>query len=365
MKTLLATGLALLLLATHANAQEIDGAFRLALDTDVLGFDSVTLSDGSNSVTTSGTALGLPGPSVGVGLGYGVSSNVLLGARLLASSTHNKVGDIATDMTGLELLSQLEYLFPGQAVRPCVSANLGYKATGVSGSADTSSATFLVGPAVGLHGFVGPALSLDAGVTALFQKGTFKTGAAKFDSSGYSVLLTVAIAGWFGGSPPAPAPVEKPSAVSNQAIPDDAVGPRESTFTLDLPNTAGSIHVTLREGPDKDAGRIQVIVSFLKPPERTTPCGSVAFETAGRRTELVDVRSSSGGGFGSALTTQAGTLPFDALPALADPNQDAWLEVCDQRVLILRAAKRRLERFLHAFPSRAEAKAPTTGEPVQ
>jgi len=355
---------ATLLCAVEADAQNIDGSFRLALETDVLALDHVTLSSGPASVTSGSTTFGLPGPALGVAVAYGVSPNILLGTRLQASSSHIKVGDAAADATGFALFPEAEYLFPGAVVRPFVSANLGYRATGSSVAAETSTSTFLIGPGAGMHAFVSSSFSLDAGVMALFQKGTSKSNGVALDANGYSVLLTVALSGWLGGSSATAAPVaavppvEKPPATDEGSTAVDEAGIVESTFTLDRPNASGGVRVTIHGDPVRDADSVEVIVTSLRPSRPGAACSTLAFEAAGRRTELTDMRSSSRGGFGSALTTQAGTLPFDALRSLTDADREAWLMVCDERVLLLPAAKHRLERFGGVFRRRIPAGPP-------
>lgn len=348
---------ATVLFATAAEAQNIDGSFRLGLEGTVLGLDHLTLSSGPTSVSGTNTTLGLPGPALGVALGYGASNNVLLGARLMASSVNSKVGDLSADTTGFALFPQLEYLFPGAVVRPFVSANLGYRATGSSGGADASTSSFLIGPGAGLHAFPSSSFSLDAGVMALLQKGTSKANDVELDTSGYSVLLTVALSGWLGGgsnsaSPAlAPPPLEKPRVTDEGSTVVDEAGAIESTFTLDRPNASGGVRVTIHGDPNKDANSVKVIVTAPQPARPAASCGPLAFEAGGTRTELTDMQSSSRGGFGS-LTTQAGSLPLDAFGSLIDADQEVWLTLCDERVLVLAPAKRRIDRFVGAFRHR-------------
>jgi hypothetical protein len=347
-----------------AGAQSIDGSFRLALEANVLALDQITLSSGSTSVDGAGTTLGLPGSGLGIALGYGASTNVLVGARLLASSTHSKVADAASDTAGFALFPQAEYLFPGAAVRPFISANLGYRATGSSGGVNTSTSTLLIGPGAGLHAFASSGFSVDAGLMALFQKGTSKSDDVALDTSGYSVLLTVALSGWLGGgnaiaaATPTRPPPEKPLVADAGTVAVDEAGAIESTFTLDLPKTSGGVRVTIHGDPDKDSGAVRVIVTSLQAPRPGRHCEVLAFEAGGTRTELSDIQSSSRGGFGSALTTQAGALSVDALSSLTDPDREAWLMLCDERVLLLPAAKHRMERFIRIFRRRLQSAHP-------
>ena len=361
-KQVISTALAAVALfsATEADAQNIDGSFRLALETNVLGLKHVALGSGPTSVGSTSTTVGLPGQALGVALGYGVFSDLLIGARLLASSTQTKIGDSTADATGFTLFPQAEYLFAGAVVRPFVSANLGYTADGSTGAAKTSTSTFLIGPGAGVHAFLRSSFSLDAGVMALFQKGTVESGGAELATTGYSVLLTVSLSGWLGGDSPtasaAPAsPLETQRASDHGSLVVDEGGIIDAEFALDLPNTSGGVRVAIHGDPTKDPKRIKVIVTSLQSARPGVACGPLSFEAAGTRTELSDVQSSSRGGFGSALTTQAGSLAFDALGALTDIDRESWLTVCDERVLLLPAAKRRLERFARVFRRRLPA----------
>jgi hypothetical protein len=350
-----------LLFATEAHAQNIDGAFRVALEADPLALQSTTLSVDSSSTSASHTTVGLPGAAAGVAFGYGASNNVVVGARLLASFSSTKVGDASGETNGFSLFPEVEYLFPGAVVRPFVSANVGYSgARTSSGGVDTSSSTFSVGPGVGLHGFASSSLSLDAGLLALYETGTSKSGDAEVAVNGYSVLLTFAVSGWLGGAPVSSAPPAQPAAVEKARASEPTVtvleetGQIEAAFVLDWPNTAGSVRVALQGNPDLDTTRARLVVSFLMPAEHETACGGVAFETKEARIELSDVKSARGG-FGSTLTTQGGSLPFDALRSLAGDEQDVWLVVCGERLPVALAAKRRVLRFVHAFRKRISA----------
>lgn len=354
--------LAALVVPTKADAQDIDGSFRLALEGNVLRYNHVTLSASTGSVEALSTSLGLPGTALGVALGYGVTPNVVLGGRLLASTNHDKIGETAVDGTSFAFLPHVEYVFSGGATRPFISANLGYSTTNAStGGVDSSTSAFMIGPGVGIHGFATSTFSIDAGVTGLLQTGTAKSGDVELDANGYSVLLTVAVSGWLGSGTPQPtAPgIAKPSASEEGAAAAAEDGRIESSFTLDLPNTTGGgVRIAIQGDPRKDAGHVHAVVTFLKPPDQGMECTPAAFEVGGTTTELADVHSSSRGGFGSALSTQGGSLPFDTVGALIDRSQEAWLVLCGQRVLVLAAAKRRVERFVHAFRERRGSSQP-------
>jgi hypothetical protein len=273
---------------------------------------------------------------------------LLLGVRALISSTTTTVGDSSADSRSFALVPNLEYVFATGAVRPFLSANVGYNAsTSSAGGVESSSSAFSFGPGVGLHGFANSSFSLDAGVMALLQRGTSKSAGVELDANGYSVLLTVALAGWLGNDDQVTAtPLVSPASTAEPAATEAEPGELECLFVLDQPNAAGSVQVAIRPDPGKDPERVQVTLTWRKSPTEATECAAPAFENAGATTTLQDVRSSSRAGFGSTLVAQQGSLPATALTELAKASRESALLLCGERLLVLATPKRRIQRFL-------------------
>jgi hypothetical protein len=345
-----------------ASAQSRAGALRLGLEGNLLAYDSTTLAlpDGPGEIASSSTSLGVPAGGLGLGVAYGVGENVLLGARFLAASDSTDVERVTAEQTRVLLLPHLEYLFPGDTVRAFLSANAGYGSTSSSTqSAETSTALFMAGPGVGVRGFVSPALSLDAGLMMLLTTGTSKQGEIELAVNGHTILLSVAVSGWFGVASVA-TPVSTPRAapVPEQHAPIAVDGDLlKTTFALDLPGAVGGVNVLLDGDPKFEPGRVRVTVMWLEREGRGAECERVAFEVDGQTTALEDVRTSSFEGFGSARSIQKGHLPSTALAALARPESQASLVLCGERIPILPAAKNRVGRFTTAFMARSKPSA--------
>lgn len=357
---------AVVLLTAPVIAQTAPGPFRLGLEGNAVAHDKVTLSasQGAGSAPAATTNLGLPGAALGVALGYSVTPNVLLGGRLLASSKQTKVGDASADSTSFAIVPHAEYVFDGAVVRPFLAAHVGYGSTSSkAGELESSTSSFLIGPGAGLHAFVASAFSIDAGLVALLQQASAKTGSAELSGSGYTILATIGLSGWLGGSSeavaggaaPAPVPAQVRAEPAPPVVAENADGALETSLTLDLPNAAGGVQITLQGDPRRDASAARVLVTWLRAQGTGGECSAAAFESGARRTELGDVQSFSREGFSSSQLTQQGTLPIDVLDGLSNPAHEARLMLCSERVIILPAAKRRVARFVRAFQRRLGA----------
>jgi hypothetical protein len=364
----LASSVAILAGPAAAQTGFAGGPFRLGLDANAVAHDKVTLASGegaaSNPAVT--TKLGLPGTALGVVLGYSVTPNVLLGGRLMASSAQSSLGDVTTESTSLAIAPYAEYVFDGAVVRPYIAAHVGYGSTNSStGDMESSVSSFLIGPGAGVHAFATPTFSIDGGLVALFQQAHAKAGPAELSGSGYTVLVTVGLSGWLGGSaemvtaPSAtPVPEQAREQPPSTVVTENTKGVLETSVTLDLPDASGGIEMTVKGEPKRDASAVRIVITWLRSQESSAQCTSAAFESGGRRTELGDVQSFARQGFGSSQLTQQGTLPLDVLDSLADPASEARLTLCSEQVIIQPAAKRRFARLLRAFKQRLSAEAP-------
>ncbi len=346
-----------------AQSGRTSNALRLGLEGNLVAYDKVTLAaSGSESSSSAATTnFGIPAAGLDLALGYGVTANVLLGGRLGVSSMHTELGENGTtaNNTAFAIVPHVEYIFDGAVVRPFVAVNVGYRwASSSAGGLDTSTGAFLVGPGAGLHAFITPQLSFGASVAAMFQHATAKIGGTELSGEGFTVLASVGISGWFGTPPTeCAAATEPPSEVPPQANAVAAntvpvVDSVETSFTLDRPSATGGVQVTIQGQPSHDASKVSVVVSWLRSPEQASPCTAPAFEVATTRTELGDVQAFTRKGFTSSQFTQRGTLPLDALAGLADPSEETRLILCDEHVVVLQAAKRRISRFVQDFRRR-------------
>jgi hypothetical protein len=343
---------AALLWTTPGRAQQIDQALRLSLESNVLTHDKSAMSTDPDGTTGSRTLFGLGAAGLGVGVGYAVSENVVLGGRVLAVVGENKVANTHAEESSLRVLPYAEYAFDLGLGRPFLALNAGYSG-GSAGSAalETSTSTWLIGPSAGAHVFAGPSFSLDIGLQALLQKGTSKAQDVSVSTSGYSVGLTVGISGWLvTASRPeeAPARVETPAP---EAATMNENGALEASIALDLPNRIGGVRVAFTGDPNLDAKRISVTVTGQRAGDDSTPCEAPTLDVDGAIVALENVRSSRGG-FGKSMVAQRGSLPIEELRKLVTSVDDSWLVLCSQRVLILPAAKRRVARFVSGFNAR-------------
>lgn len=184
--------LPLLALATPANAQTIDGALRLHVETGAFGVTRLTRTRDSGS-SAWGTILSV-GPTntgLGAGVGFGVSEAALVGLNLsLQVMSLSDDDSDTTTMTRAALAPYVEILFGSGSTRPFVGAQgtLGYT------KIENSNATTL-----GLMGQVGAHFFLsEGGSFDLSARPFVETSTDEDDDTltSYGLLVMIGVSAW-------------------------------------------------------------------------------------------------------------------------------------------------------------------------
>ncbi|MEP7052813.1 MAG: hypothetical protein ABJB12_20765 [Pseudomonadota bacterium] len=258
----LVVGLACGLPPRQARAWE---ATQVTLQATALSYEKFTFKPdggGTASSSTSVTDFGLFGSGMGAGVGY-AWDNVGLGVR---ASIQN-ISVESRSVTTLSLFPRLEYQANPGATGAFVAALLGV----THSSADNSSSTLYgFGGALGVHGFVDPAVSIDPELTVMGLTGSQSVSGTGFldqgaSQSGVQVLLTLGLSGWITGrhAPPRrPPPVEETAPATPRAVtPDDEDEAEKPVYTsIHLPG-----HRQLYLQVSKNPARTSLIVRLAEP----------------------------------------------------------------------------------------------------
>jgi opacity protein-like surface antigen len=203
MRTLLIALGAIVLSASSASAQLIDGSLRLHLELPVLGYQSSEIkADGADEGTTTGIfSIGPGETTLGLGLGYGVSEMIVLGTNLALQHSSIKPDEgPAVSATGVQILPYLEVVFGEGTTRPFVGGQLMLQLTSTE---NTDTTLFGLGALGGVHIFLTDSFSFDVSGRLYYM-----TGTSTFDSdddladeletdvSELGVLLLIGLSGW-------------------------------------------------------------------------------------------------------------------------------------------------------------------------
>ncbi|HTA91200.1 MAG TPA: outer membrane beta-barrel protein [Polyangiaceae bacterium] len=377
-------GLACVVAARGAAAEHsIADAAHLSLDGSLLGYQKLTftpnpvtatdpLSDTDDQVapaaqTASSTTFGLLGTGFGVGLGYGLTNDVLLGVQLELTSTQASSAAGSSTNTTLQFLPRLEYVFEGADARPYVAAILGIGHSSVAlpaGAGSESGTQYLFGGSFGVHAFLSDTLSIDPALTFLGQSGseTDTTTAVSLvdgsqastsqqgSTSGYSVVFSIGLSAWLGGPGPRAAsvgPDAKGAPVAESVAPVAAApaaaqpDPDSLSESIGLPNhrelfvqvasdpslpsVIAQVYVREDDAALADCKKIRVMDGDTPLKLRITGRGDKPFGTSTRHFVV-------------------GVLPVHALTLLARPG--SALTVCDDQWPLTPKARHKLHAFL-------------------
>jgi len=277
----------LLALEYDASAQDVRGAFRLGFEGVLFAQDSMTVSPSDSSpkvgpgglittppdsVTVKNTSAGILPSTLGLGLGFAPSSNVVLGMHTVFAKTTTEVdieGVKPASGTQYSVLPSIELMAASGQVRPFVEARFGWRgsSTEVDGEETSTSSALVAGGGVGLHLFANDHVSIDPGFHAYFLSGSYKSGDLEMDGSGHTLMMSLALSAWLGGGrsehehdEPAPAYRHSDSSASvgnrrAETTPDDiparvdsrmvqttiSVGEQSSLFITGVPDKNGDV----------------------------------------------------------------------------------------------------------------------------
>jgi hypothetical protein len=189
---------------------ELSGAFRFALDLTLLGFESlkfkrnVPLALGIDRTIAS---YGLT-ENAGFGLlvGYGVTDNFVLNARLILTNTNTAFGEASgTDQARFQISPSLEYVFgePASGARPFVGALAGLVIGDTpAGATALTELSFVLAGQLGIHLFPAKHVSFDPALQVGYRVGSASsdtgTTATNVDYklTGVVLLLTLGLSYW-------------------------------------------------------------------------------------------------------------------------------------------------------------------------
>jgi hypothetical protein len=190
---------AMVFLGSGALAVPTGGRVRLSLEGQFLGYEHVKV----NSTGSSQTTWGLASPALGLGVAGGVGDNVVLGGRVSLSTTSVSTDSqsTSTSQTQVQILGIPEFVFDGEKFRPFIGVPFGYSTvsndTGF-GSGKVSTGVGLIGATIGAHCFAADSLSIDPSFSALYEGGSVSVNDQSADTSGFALIVGVALSGWFG-----------------------------------------------------------------------------------------------------------------------------------------------------------------------
>ncbi len=377
-------GLACVAAARGAAAEHsIADAAHLSLDGSLLGYQKLTFTpdpatdsnplsgtDGQvapAAQTASSTTFGLLGTGFGVGLGYGLTNDVLLGVQLELTSTQASSAAGSSTNTTLQFLPRLEYVFEGADARPYLAAiiGVGHSSVALPGGAGSASGTqYLFGGSFGVHAFLSDTLSIDPALTFLGESGSETDTATALSlvdgsvastsqqgsTSGYAIVFSIGLSAWLGGAGPQAAPVgpdakgapdaesAAPVAAAPAAPPPD---PDALTASISLPN-----HRELFVQVASDPSLPSVVAQVYVPEEDAALADCKKLRVMDGDTPLkLHITGRGDKPFGTRTRHfVVGVLPVHALTLLARPG--SALTVCDDQWPLTPKARHKLHAFL-------------------
>lgn len=189
---------------SRANAQTQAGQFRVSLDTELLGFGKGEIDpDGrNNDIDYDAVTFGLGMAGTGIGFGYTVIDNLLIGGRLSLGLEGLDRYQIDGDGFIWSVMFYAEYIFLPGMFRPFVTATLGFGGIKTDDLIDCWWWSMTGGIGGGLHIFLIPNVSLDA--TLLIKMGG---GTGEFENNVindidykhwlFSFDLALGVSAWF------------------------------------------------------------------------------------------------------------------------------------------------------------------------
>lgn len=349
---------ALLAGTAPAHAQDTSGRVALALDQYAFLRESFTVTpDGGKATTIDHTSFGLVGSNLGVGVGYALSSSLLLGGKVAFVNDHADDGDSST----VSLLPFAELAFATGSAQPLLAVTAGFRTHSEEpelGDKLTSQA-FAGGGGGGVRLFLGRDVSLTPFAQVLLQTGSAKLGDAEAKFSAVAVLAGFTLAGWLGesrASTPAVDPNDEapPPDPAREDVDTYAAGPApelkdDGSVEIRFPIMGGGL-LHLKGKPSADPATVSLELTVSERHERLASCSQLSLET-GESTSALDgiERREAPEGESSVLIAR---LKVSALAAFAGAKQTA-LVACDEDFKLETMHRRHVLRFLDVFRARA------------
>ncbi len=196
-----------------AQAQEVDGAFRFQLSSDVFATEKLTITpkegDGDEiEGSWSGMTLG---SGIGASLGFAANESLVLALNLGMSTETTTIDDLdqKEERTIVRLLPRAEYLFGSGTVRPYLLGTMGMRSVSTtSGDWESTSSGFVYGAGFGVHVFAAEHITFSPEIALLGMSGSGSIPGATTsgietidtDESGFRFQIGFSLGGWFDGA---------------------------------------------------------------------------------------------------------------------------------------------------------------------
>jgi hypothetical protein len=371
---LLLTTLGALAVSPSVLAQPSGGPLRLSLDGQLFATRSLTfetelpadpaLGTGPLKVKQdqSTTAFGPLLPGLGVGVGYGLSDRVLLGARLLLTTEKRRNGGASdTRTTTASLVPYAELTFaPDAALQPVVGAEVGYASiTGRQGSVEQSASTWSFGALVGLRAFAARGFSIDPTLRLQYVAGgqevTDSASGTAWDGTlrGIGFAATVTFSGWIGAhetAAPAVAPKLAPAPEAEAAAPPLRIERGEVRIAVPLDS---STVVSLSGFPFSHPARMEVTLLTPGSDDEFANCRDVRLVADGASFALAELKHRRAPGGFIGRVTLSGEIDPQVVAAIGRAQGEADVVACGKRWTLGEPQRRAVQEFGDAW-SQAE-----------
>lgn len=361
-----------LLMPSRAYAQDTDGAVRLSLD-GVLFAGEFSAFEGPAGAEfdTTNTNAGLYAGSFGLGLGYALGKNAVIGTRLIhGTNKFNSEGDTLPEasITRFSLLPYAEYVATASStIQPFVAGTIGFQigSNDTSGVESTTSA-FLFGLSAGLHLFATDTFSVDPHFSYYRASGTASAGTQDVDYGANVFLLGFSLSGWIGGgadvksadSETTEAPEPEVAAVSHEAsVPEPSSSPppvrlelKEEGELLTGAVTLDSGQLTLLGRPTLDAENIAVRVTVRG--DELKNCRAGTLIAGDQRFELRNVIGRAKEHGSMTVVVLQGTIGPQELSAFSDAEV-ARIGLCGHVITLSTAHREAIAQYYEQFRHRA------------
>jgi hypothetical protein len=368
-------------LSTTAFADNLEGAFRLSLDTTAVEYFTLSLeradtpkmplSGPQPELTSSQTTVGLVGSGIGIGLGGAVHENVVIGARVSAGQSDTEILSQQSSTTSVMLMPSVEFLFgDGEPAHPFIAVNGGYRTQTVSpgGGTDTVAQSFMIGGGFGAHLFVTPSFSIDPAANIFYTTGSIESGNVKYDMSGTTIWVNIGFSGWIRRPPPIPAAeppagTAMPAATAPPPAPaparvNDDRGRLTTSFALDVLPTdppGQRLRVVLSGEPRADGQSASVVVTGIVATKEEPACAAAELAVDATTTPFSQVHPTTRAGFSASEVTIEMKSDVQPIQRLAESHGEATITVCGVKRPVSQESRTNVYDWMEQFRAKARS----------
>ncbi len=327
--------------------------------------ETLTEHETKGELTASDDAFGLFTQSLGVGVGYAPTRELVLGARIQQGRYTDTIQGASTSRGSSSFVSLLPYvehaIALNSSVHPFLGASIGveHAVFEQQGSETLKRRSLVIGGSVGVRLFGGDSFSVDPALTLRIGTGTERNGDYEFDTTSVAVLLGFGLSGWLGGSPSGPpsppavpvAPIASPvprneqPPASSPARGDDPA-PREEAGVLTSELALDGVALTLLGKPR--AGDTRVAVRAKTSYRSLEGCHEASLWLDERRYSLVEVETTAFVEVTHSLLLR-GYLDVNVLAELGEASTRVKLQLCGAMFDVPSEARARIRAYYEHF----------------